>query len=143
VTRDPSLGTPGAVIMGALDALPSMATVSAPMSGVRHPRPIAGVLRCALAMGCAGLVFALTVFAASPSAHDLLHDDSHQHTAGDNGCAVLMFASGVSLPVAPLALTPPILLVRGISPATAAEVFLVAPRYLRQPERGPPSSWVS
>ena len=96
-----------------------------------------------LAAGCAALVFALTIFAASPTAHGLLHDDDHQHADSDEACAVVMFASGVSLPVAPLAITPPTSVVQGISPVTAAEVFLVSPRYLRHPERGPPLSWVS
>lgn len=96
-----------------------------------------------LATGCAALVLALTIFAASPSAHGLLHDDGHSVATGEDGCAVVMFASGVSLPVAPLSVTPPVSVPQGISPVTAAEVFLVSPRYLRQPERGPPSSWVS
>jgi hypothetical protein len=106
-------------------------------------RLLPGFLRQTLAIGCAVLVLALTIFAASPTAHGLLHDEDHQHSVGDTGCAVVMFASGVSLPVAPLAITPPTDVVQGISPVTAADVFLVSPRYLRQPERGPPSTWVS
>lgn len=102
-----------------------------------------GFLHRWLAAGGAALVLALTIFAASPSAHGLLHDADHSVAIGDDGCAVVMFASGVSLPVAPLFITPPASVPQGISPVTAAEVFLVAPRYLRQPERGPPSSWVS
>lgn len=98
-------------------------------------------LRRLLAAGCAALVFALTVFAASPVAHQLLHvDDVSQ---GDHDCAVVLFASGVSLPVGPVHVTPPVEAIGAVSPATAAEVFLVSPRYLRQPERGPPASWVS
>lgn len=108
-----------------------------------------------LACGCAALVLALTIFAASPTAHAWLHDErpAHAHTncpdhgqpaaEVDHTCAVVLFASGVSLPVEPLAITPPVDLPVGISPVTAAEVFLVSPRYLRQPERGPPLSWVS
>ena len=113
------------------------------MSATLESRLLPGFLRRALALGCAALVLALTIFAASPSAHDFLHDHDHCHAVDDEGCAVVMFASGVSLPVAPFALTPPTDLVQGISPVTAADVFLVSPRYLRQPERGPPSSWVS
>ena len=110
-------------------------------------------LRRGLALACAGLVFALTIFAASPVAHAWLHVQ-HQGCAGDEGhettapiesdsCAVVLFASGVSLPVGPIAITPPTEAVQAISPVTAAEIFLVSPRYLRQPERGPPSSRVS
>lgn len=113
------------------------------MSATLESRLFPGFLRRGLAFGCAALVLALTIFAASPSAHGLLHDDDHQHAVDDEGCAVVMFASGVSLPVAPLAIIPPTEVVQGISPVTAADPFLVSPRYLRHPERGPPSSWVS
>ena len=97
------------------------------------------------------MVFALTLFAASPEAHALLHEKDrcpgHDHgpveTESDHTCAVVLFASGVSLPVEPLFVTPPTTVAAGVSPVTAAEVFLVSPRYLRQPERGPPLSWVS
>jgi len=102
-------------------------------------------LRRILAGGCAALVFALTIFAASPVAHGLLNEDGHDHAhaASDDTCAVVLFAGGVSPPVDPLAITPPTIVPQGISPVTAAEVFLVSPRYLRQPERGPPVSGVS
>ena len=102
--------------------------------------PLSDRLRRIVAGGCAALVFALTIFAASPVAHDLLHsaDTAHAHT--EDTCAVVMFASGVSLPVGPLAITPPSAVLAGASLVTAAEVFLVSPRYLRQPERGPPVS---
>lgn len=100
---------------------------------------------------CAALVLALTIFAASPIAHDWLHAVEKKHTCHehpapaspatvDHDCAVVLFASGVELPVAPAALTPPRLITQGISPVTAAEFYLVSPRYLRQPERGPPAS---
>jgi hypothetical protein len=98
-------------------------------------------LRRLLAAGSAVLVFALTVFAASPIAHQWLHvDDLVQ---GEDDCAVVLFASGVSLPAGPIHVSPPVPASVVVSPATAAEIFLVSPRYLRQPERGPPVSWVS
>lgn len=102
-----------------------------------------------LAAGCAALVLALTIFAASPAAHEMLHDNGpgHEHcpqtAAEDHSCAVVLFASGVSLPVEPLYVLPPTTVPAGISPVTAAEVFLVSPRYLRQPERGPPAVRIS
>jgi hypothetical protein len=115
---------------------------------------LANRIRPALATACAGLVLALTVFAASPVAHQWLHvskadagrtDAQHPAPKGSDvdGCAVVLFASGVALPVGPIAVTPPAEAVQGVSPVTAAEVFLVSPRYLRQPERGPPAGWVS
>jgi hypothetical protein len=105
-----------------------------------------------LAAGAAALVLALTIFAASPTAHAWLHAEApahagHKHCPDhdrpaedtEHGCAVVLFAGGVSLPVAPAALVPPRVRVQGIAPATAAEFYLVSPRYLRQPERGPPA----
>ncbi len=109
-------------------------------------------MRRILAAACAVLVLVLTIFAASPVAHDWLHavektHTCHEHPApaspasagDDHDCAVVLFASGVELPVGPVALTPPRVLTQGVSPVTAAEFYLVSPRYLRQPERGPPS----
>jgi hypothetical protein len=136
-----------ALARGPLDETVILTTVTRHMPATLESRLLPGLLRRVLALGCAALVLALTVFAASPSAHASLHDDhphhNHHHADSDEGCAIVMFASGVSLPVAPFAITPPTRVVQGISPVTAAEVFLVSPRYLRQPERGPPSSWVS
>lgn len=98
--------------------------------------PFADLLRRLCAAGSAALVLALTILAASPAAHDSLHADRTART--DDGCAVVLFAGGVSLPLDPPALRPPATIVREIAHATAVEVLLVSPRYLRQPERGPP-----
>lgn len=98
-------------------------------------------LRRLLAAGSAALVFALTVFAASPQAHQWLH--AADAGAADDDCAVVLFASGVAPPVGPVHVTPPVEVVADASIAPATEVLLVAPRYLRQPERGPPAVWAS
>ena len=100
-------------------------------------------LRRLLAAGCAALVLALTIFAASPVAHEWLHvcDDHATAQTDDHTCAVVLFAAGVSLQLAPITVPVPDETPHAISPATAAEVGLVSPRYLRQPERGPPA-WV-
>lgn len=96
-------------------------------------------LRRLLAAGCAAMVLALTIFAASPVAHDWLHaDDDHAAAHVADGCAVVLFAAGVSLPLAPITAPLPGEAPHLGAPATAVEVFLVSPRYLRQPERGPP-----
>lgn len=111
-------------------------------------------LRRLAAAACAGLVLLLTLLAASPDAHALLHaDDAGAIARGDaatalpvadaDDCAVVLFASTVDLAVAPLALTPPRLLCAGESLTPVAELFLVVPRYLRQPERGPPAEPVA
>ncbi|MEO5961147.1 MAG: hypothetical protein ABIZ49_05155 [Opitutaceae bacterium] len=94
-----------------------------------------------MAGGSAALVLALTVFAASPKLHDELH--AATNVAHGDGCAVALFASGVSLPVAGLAALPPSIEWRTQTSAVAEEIFLASPRYLRQPERGPPSSLVA
>lgn len=96
------------------------------------------IFRRFLAAGSAALVFALTVFAASPVAHDRLHDHDHPAQAEDR-CAVVLFADGVVPMLDPLAVTPPAPIARDFVAATAADIFLVSPRYLRQPERGPPA----
>lgn len=97
--------------------------------------------------GLAALVLALTVFVASPTAHEWLHADDHANChesestqADEDACAVVLFAGGVSLPLDPVAVLEPVALALTISPATAAEIHLVSPRYLRRPERGPPVS---
>ena len=118
----------------------------------RH-RTTADLARRILAAGCAALVMALTLFAASPLAHDWLHAGEKQHTCRDHpapapapeehDCAVVLFASTADVPVGPLALVPPRVIAGALSPVTAAEFFLISPRYLRQPERGPPTSRLS
>ena len=109
------------------------------MPAAHQPSSLADRLRRFLAGSCAVLVLALSIFAASPVAHELLHTDDTDHSpVAEDGCAVDMFASGVALPVGPLAIIPPTAVSPGRSPVTAADVLLVSPRYLRQPERGPP-----
>ena len=111
---------------------------SAVNSPPRRNSPLIEGLRRVLAGSCAALVLALTIFSASPVAHNSLHVDGAQ-PAQDDGCAVVLFASGVALPVGPITVPAPSETPQAISPATAAEVFLVSPRYLRHPERGPPA----
>jgi len=116
------------------------------MSARIHTRAQARRWQQGVACVCAALVLALTIFAASPEAHQALHADHHTgpcQTEVEDSCAVVLFAGGVGLPVGPVAIIPPTSVVRGVSPVTAAEVFLVSPRYLRQPERGPPVSRAS
>jgi len=97
-------------------------------------------LRRLFAASSAALVLALTIFAASPQAHHWLHVDNA--IGADDGCAVVLFANGVSLPLGPLHVLPPREASAPAAAAVAAEVLLVSPRYLRQPERGPPASSV-
>ena len=108
------------------------------MSAVTEFPPPAAQLRRFVAGGLATLVLALSVFAASPVAHDWLHCGEADHGGAEDACAVVMLAQGVALPAALFVPTPPDAMVETLLPVAAAEVFLVAPRYLRQPGRGPP-----
>jgi hypothetical protein len=123
-------------------------------SGMMRRQIIPGIRQRALAALCAGLVFALTLFAASPTAHNWLHSGSFSHScpgdaksqpdssSGDHDCAVVLFANGVESPIGAITLAPQHVVTRAVSRATAAAFYLVSPRYLRQPERGPPLSRV-
>ena len=111
------------------------------------------LLRRLVAAGCAALVLALTLFAASPRAHAWLHGpDHHDHshhqhphdgTDRDDTCASVRLAGGVPLAVAALAPLPPLTLAAAAPRLAATGIFLVSPRYRLQPERGPPVNRVS
>ncbi len=94
------------------------------------------LLRRLLAAGCAVLVFALGLFAASPALHDQLH--AGNHSSLDDGCAVALFANGVSVTPSLVALPPAPGEWRELPGIAPREVLLDSPRYLLQPERGPP-----
>ena len=103
----------------------------------RNPTPEAplGVLKRTLAAALAGMVLLLTVLAVSPAAHERLH----AHTGdADHACAVTLFAQGITSPIAYVAVPQPLeraeLAVRPLPTA----VWLVSPRYLLKPLRGPP-----
>ena len=85
----------------------------------------------------AGLVFFLVLAAASPRVHAELHAD-HAVPHAD-GCAVVMFTSGVTAAVAAVLVAVPRLFGRELSRVTVREIFVTEPCYLRQPERGPPA----
>ena len=81
------------------------------------------------------IVLALAVFAASPELHAKLHGGTISH--GDE-CPVAVLAAGVSVPVAISVAAPVAVELRVPRALTAEEIFVSSPRYLRQPERGPP-----
>jgi hypothetical protein len=105
--------------------------------GMRHgrPFPLLGFLHRTVAAGCAALVFALGLCAVSPVLHQQLHLDDH---SSDDRCAVVLFASGVSLALAAVTPTPSVSDWQEKTPRRSDEIFLDSPRYLLQPERGPP-----
>ncbi len=105
---------------------------------MRRSSPFAGFLHRWLAASAAALVLALGVFAASPQLHKWIHGDGG--LPKDDECAVVLFASGVSSPVAAILVPLPPIAWQSYAHATRAEIFLASPRYLHQPERGPPLS---
>ena len=90
-----------------------------------------------LAAVCTALVLTLGVFAASPSLHERLHHDTG---ACDDGCAIVLFANGVSMPLAAPALPPPSADWREQPYLASVEVLRNSPRYLQLPGRGPPAA---
>ena len=96
----------------------------------------AGCFRRLLATGCAVLVFALGLFGASPILHGQLHHNDGV-VSSDDGCAVVLFAGGVSVPLAVVALAPSAEWTLQ-SYVRSTEIFFDSPRYLLQPGRGPP-----
>ena len=84
------------------------------------------------------VMLTLTVASGSPVVHDCLHTDPSQDS--DHQCAVVLFASGVTLVPGATELLRAEMTCRSQQVAAFEELFVVSPRYLRQPERGPPVS---
>lgn len=102
----------------------------------RRRREFVAPWLCRLTAGLnVALVLALAVFAASPELHAKLHGGSIGH---DDHCPVALFAAGVTTPVGLQVALPAVAEFRVPRAFAAEEIFLSSPRYLRQPERGPP-----
>jgi hypothetical protein len=95
------------------------------------------------------LVLALTILSASPELHGWLHghepgaDVAHHEGHGqvpcdDDGCVVTLFAQGLVLPLALMALAFTGQTLRLLDPAPADRVIPESPRYLRLPTQAPP-----
>ena len=85
------------------------------------------------------LVLVLGAAKVTPSLHEWLHLHGEGLHEAQHQCAVVLFATGVTLAAGALVLTAPALAWRADVSITRAELLLLAPRYLRQPERGPPT----
>lgn len=90
-----------------------------------------------VAAGCALLLLTITCLAASPDAHRHLHDDADH---ADHECAIVLFAQGFALALGALLVSAPRLIGHASTLLARTELRLIAPRYLHQPERGPPVS---
>lgn len=99
------------------------------------PRP--SLLHRLFAVAALLLVIALTVLVASPDLHSRLHAGDSDHATHEAGCAVTLFSQGVEPLLALALLLAPLVRVI-VAPPSAHELFLVRPRFLRLPERGPP-----
>ena len=82
------------------------------------------------------MVFALGLFAASPVLHEQLHHAAH--LSPDDGCAIVLFANGLSVPLAMVELPLPSAEWSEQSYPSSTELMLTSPRYLRLPAHGPP-----
>ena len=91
-----------------------------------------------MATGCAALVLALGIFAASPALHSQLHHGVD--AAADDSCAIVLFANGVSVPLAVVAPPRPAAEWREQAYLRSADILLDSPRYLLLPGRGPPAA---
>ena len=91
-----------------------------------------------LAAGGIALVLLLSVLTSNPELHRFIHGDSE--AGHEDGCAVVLFAHGVSAPFDTAVLAATAAAWATLSRPETAEIFLTSPRYLHQPERGPPVS---
>lgn len=108
----------------------------------RPTLPPASVLSRVLAGFLAGLVLTLALLAVSPDLHERLHGGEHRHAhatdlGDDDGCVVQLFAHGITTPLALIPVAPPAAN-WGTPAIIQPRLYLSAPRYLHQPERGPP-----
>jgi hypothetical protein len=96
-----------------------------------------GLFRSGALLVASVLLMLLAAAAACPALHHWLHgEDAHD---SDDNCAVVLFANGITLAAAAVAAVAPRTSWREFRPSAVEEIFLASPRYLRQPERGPPS----
>lgn len=110
-----------------------------------RPQPVpARRIHSALVWLLAALIFALGLLNAAPAAHERLHAGGHDHDSGhtavhdDTGCAVTLFAQGVTAPLdLPRLPAPRLLCLATLAPAGDG-LHLAATPHLTPPGRGPP-----
>lgn len=112
------------------------------MTAIANNSPALRSFHRFIAAGSAALVLLLTILAVSPQLHADVHGHSHPHDAvpSDEGCVVTLFAAGVTAAPAVLIVAAPPVTHVAPAPDTHVEIFVSPPRYLHQPERGPPLS---
>ena len=80
----------------------------------------------------------LLTLAASPDLHEKFHGAGN--AGNEDNCAVTLFANGVSLASTATLVPLPVVAWSEKPASEVSEVFVATPRYLRQPEHGPPVS---
>jgi len=113
------------------------------MNAPQSPGCIPDRLRRLMSAAGAALVLVLAFSTVSPSLHALFHAADNAPTAETDDCAVMQFAGSAACPVACFTLAPAATILEPTPRLAGSELFLVSPRYLRQPERGPPMGWLS
>ncbi len=120
----------------------------------RHLRTLPTAPWRGLAAALAAVVLGLALAGTSPELHAWLHGEAAEHghdgchhaehvpaqdEAHEHRCAVVLFAQGADLPVDTVVILLPD---AAAGPAELAPdaLYLARPRYLRQPERGPPAA---
>src|SRR5688572_30634887 len=98
--------------------------------------PKTDFFRRLIAAGAAALVLTLTILGASPEAHEHVHHGCNHDE--EHSCAVVLFAQGIWTSFDAVAVPAREIAWSEFIPLSRPELHLVAPRYLRQPERGPP-----
>jgi hypothetical protein len=93
-------------------------------------------IRRLFAAGSIALVFALGVFAASPGLHAWLHHNDQ--ASAEDGCAVVLFANGISAPLAVVAVPPAPMDWQDHAFPEATGRLVILSRHLLPPGRGPP-----
>ena len=92
-----------------------------------------------VAVCAAALVLALSALTRAAALHASIHERDHLAVPhGEAGCAITLFAQGVTLPAGTDAIVTPERTWRMTAQRPAGELSLPSPRYLHQPERGPP-----
>lgn len=106
------------------------------MTSLVRLRPLP-LLRRLHAAAFAGLVVALMVFAAAPRLHEWLHGAGGDH--GADRCAVVLFASGVTLVSGAIPVAPPRAHEESRIVVAYAAADWTSPRFLLLPGRAPPA----
>jgi len=98
---------------------------------------IAAARRLAAA-GAGALILLLSVLTSSPELHHLFH--GHDDSGADDGCAVVLFAGGVSIAADTAVVAAEPMVWQLARRAAPTEILLTSPSFLLPQGRGPPAA---